>query len=385
MKKNAGLRDERLLEELKRKGSLALPSKNDAGVRISKKDKRPDLPIVKGAPKPTLQQIPPSSKVERKLELVDPQLKKDDPNFGYISEKEIDGGIVSGKLIRPKYNIDELKKSIDTNIFELIPQSRPEGPAMVLKSIYDDALERIDDLTIEVQNLNIDISELNAKISELEIVSESLVVQADNEILRANISENQATIANQQIATSTVDLQNAIQNSINEAIQRVSLTARNEALLQENTTLREQLFGQSAQLAAGAEALSETVAVNSMQKDPVKGDIYGFAKKKSKGGWQGWQAGQKFEIVNSGNESISVTLTKGGDSSWYSLSPVGGTPFTVPAGETKSFELSPNKDQINGRRPTGLGKAREYDGTLTVELSTGESVIFNTKLRKVRK
>ena len=122
-----------------------------------------------------------------------------------------------------------------------------------------------------------------------------------------------------------------------------------------------------------------------MQKDPVKGDIYGFAKKKSKGGWQGWQAGQKFEIVNSGDESISVTLTKGGDSSWYSLSPVGGTPFTVPAGETKSFELSPNKDQINGRRPTGWGKAREYDGTLTVKLSTGESVIFNTKLRKVRK
>lgn len=382
MKQNAGLRDERLLEELRRKGSTALPAKNNKGVRISKKDTRPERPLVKGAP---IQPLPPATKVERKIDLVDPQTAKNDPNYGYISEKEIDGGIVSGKLVRPNYNIDELKKSVDTRIFELIPQEFPEGPAMVLKSIYDDALERIDDLTLEVQRLNTEVSDLNAQISELEIVSESLKVQADNEILRANISQNQATIANEQIAESTVDLQNAIQNSINEAIQRVSLTARNEALLQENTTLREQLFGQSAQIAAGAEALNETVAVNNMQKDPAKGDIYGFAKKKSKGGWQGWQAGQKFEIVNSGDESVSVTLEKGGDSSWYSLSPTGGTPFNVAAGETKSFELSPNKDNIDGRSPTWLGKAREYDGTLTVKLSTGESVILNTKLRKVRK
>ena len=334
--KNTGLKNETQVGKILVSGSSALKQKNEAGVRL-------------------------------------------------FEESDLTDGIIGGKLIRPNYNTSELKKSLDTTIFELLPQEAPELPDTVLRSVYNVVTQSVNDLTLQVQQLTSEVSVLTSKISELEIVSESLRIEVDTQKLKANISEEQAITANKQIATTTIDLQNAIQNSINEAIQRVSLTARNEALLQENTTLREQLFGQSAQLAAGAEALSETVAVNSMQKDPAKGDIYGFAKKKSKGGWQGWQAGQKFEIVNSGDESVSVTLVKGGDSSWYTLSPTGGTPFTVPAGETKSFELSPAKDNINGRRPTGLGKAREYDGTLTVKLSTGESVIFNTKLRKVRK
>lgn len=386
--RKTGLKDERLLKELSRDGSLALPAKTSTGVRLSKKQKpSPPKPLVKGAPiNPNT--IKPSTKVEPKLDLTNVDNIddiKNDPLYGYISEKEIDGGIISGKLVRPKYNLSELKKSIDTEIYELLPTPPAPQPDTVPRPVYNQVTQSVIDLTLEVQRLNIEVGDLSAKISELEIVSESLKIQADNEILKANVSENQAIIANQQIATTTIDLQNAIQNSINEAIQRVSLTARNESLLQENTTLREQLFGQTAQIAAGAEPLNETVSVNNLQKDPAKGDVYGFAKKRSKGGFQGFQAGQKFEVVNSGNESVSVTLEKGGDSGWYSLSPVGGTPFTVAAGESKEFALSPNNDNINGRRPTGLGKAREYDGTLTVKLSTGESVILNTKLRKVRK
>ena len=334
--KNSGLKNEQKVQELLTKGSNALGEKNSAGVRLFK-------------------------------------------------ESDLGDGIISGKLIRPKYNNEELKKSIDTEIFELLPQEAPQLPDMVLRSVYNVATQSIADLTLQVQQLTTEVGTLNTKVSELEIVSESLKIEADNERLKANISEQQTLTANEQIATTTIDLQNAIQNSINEAIQRVSLTARNEALFQENVSLREQLFGQTAQIAAGADALTETVAVNSLQKDPTKGDIYGFAKKRRNGGFQGFQAGQKFEIVNSGNESVSVTLVKGGDSSWYSLSPTGGTPFTVAAGESKEFALSPNNDNINGRRPTGLGKAKEYDGTLTVKLSTGESVILNTKLRKVRK
>jgi len=287
-------------------------------------------------------------------------------------------------LVRPNYNTNELKKSLDTNIFELIPQTPTALPDMVLRSIWNEATQSINELTLEVERLNNNILDLSSKVSQLEIVSESLKITADSEKLKANVAEAQATTANAQIATTTIDLSNAIQNSINEAIQRVSLTARNEALYQENVSLREQLFGQTAQIAAGADALTETVAVNSLQKDPTKGDIYGFAKKKGNGGFQGFQAGQKFEIVNSGNTAVSVTLEKGGDSAWYSLSPVGNVAFNVGAGESKQFTLSPNNDVIDDKRPTGAGKAKEYDGTLTVKLSTGESIILNTKLKKVR-
>ncbi len=179
--KNSGLKNEQKVQEILEKGSSVLTQKNSAGVRLFK-------------------------------------------------ESDLGDGIIGGKLFRPNYNTDELRKSIDTDIFELLPQEVPELPDTVLRSVYDDALSQIDDLTLEVERLNIEIGELSSKISELEIVSESLKIEADNQILKANISEQQSITANEQVGQTTIDLSNAIQNSINEAVERVSLTARNESL-----------------------------------------------------------------------------------------------------------------------------------------------------------
>jgi regulator of replication initiation timing len=307
--------------------------------------------------------------------------EKNTAGLRVFEESDTTDGIISGKLIRPKYNVTELKKSIDTTIFELIPQSAPILEDTVLRRVYNPVTQSVIDLTLQVEDLTLTVLNLRSRVSELQIVSESLRIEVDNEKLKASVSENQAIIANGQIATTTIDLQNSIQNSINEAIQRVSLTARNEALLQENTSLREQLFGQTAQLSAGADALSATVAVNSLQKEASLGDIYGAAKKERNGGFQSFRAGQKWEVVNSGTDSINITLTKGGDSSWFNATP---TTFSVPAGGRKEFQLSANRANINERRPTGLGDPREYAGTLTVNLSGGKSIILNAKLRKTR-
>ena len=225
-----GLRDERLVKEIQERGSKALPPTNSSGVRLSKKAKPSDE---KPAPPIGAAQIRPVEKVQPTLDtpnfgVVDNI--KNDPLYGYISEKEIDGGIISGQLIRPKYNTNELKKSIDTEIFELLPNTPAPQPDTVLRSVYNVATQSIVDLTADVQRLNFEVNDLSAKISELEIVSESLKIEADNQLLRANIAEDTATVANTQVAVTTVDLQNAIQNSINEAVQRVSLTARIEAL-----------------------------------------------------------------------------------------------------------------------------------------------------------
>ena len=155
-----------------------------------------------------------------------------------FQESDLSDGIISGKLIRPKYNTKELKKSIDTDIFELLPNLAPDLPDTVLRSTYNEALARIDDLTKQLEQANLTINDLNSIIAELESIVEVLRIEVDNEKLKADIAREQSDIANVQIGETTIDLQNAIQNSINEAIQRVSLTARVEALLQENESLR---------------------------------------------------------------------------------------------------------------------------------------------------
>ena len=132
--KNSGLKNEAQVAKIFVSGSDALPAKNSAGVRLFK-------------------------------------------------QSDLSDGIISGKLIRPNYNVKELKKSIDTEIFELLPNVPAPQPDTVPRPVYNGALEQIDDLTAEVQRLNVEVNDLSAKVSELEIVSESLKIEADNQTL----------------------------------------------------------------------------------------------------------------------------------------------------------------------------------------------------------
>lgn len=199
MRQQTGLKNEIKVSELIQSGSLAIKTKNEFGVHV-------------------------------------------------FSGSVSDDGILSGKLTKPKYNEDELIKSIDTIITELLPIEAPELPDTVLRVIYNEALFEIDDLREQVRLLNIDVSDLTAKVSELEIVTQSLRVELDGrEIVVASV-ENQNRQSVAKVQSSIVELQNSIQKATSEAIQRVSLTARNELLEGQIEVLNEQLGSAQTQI-----------------------------------------------------------------------------------------------------------------------------------------
>jgi len=131
MNNNTGLKNEVLISELLTSGSLALPAKNEYGVHL-------------------------------------------------FDSKNLEDGVVSGKLVKPKYNEEELLKSVDTTIIELLPIAAPDLPDTVLRSIYNEATQSILDLRVEVRRLNNENSDLRAKVQELEIISQSLRVELDS-------------------------------------------------------------------------------------------------------------------------------------------------------------------------------------------------------------
>ena len=196
---NTGLKNEAKVSELIQSGSLAIKTKNDFGVHV-------------------------------------------------FSGSVADDGILFGKLTKPSYNKEELEKSIDTIITELVPISAPILPETVLKSIYDLALVQIDDLTQQVSNLNDEILLLNNKITEVQIVSESLRVQLDAKDLQVASVENQNRQSVSKVQTTIVELQNSIQKATSEAIQRVSLSSRNELLDKQILVLNEQLNSAQTQI-----------------------------------------------------------------------------------------------------------------------------------------
>jgi hypothetical protein len=335
--KNSGLKNEQKVQQILVSGSTALAERNPAGVRL-------------------------------------------------FRESDLGDGIISGKLIRPKYNTDELKKSIDTDIFELIPQEFPEGPPMVLKSIYDDALERIDDLTLEVKNLNTEIVSLNSKISELEITIENLNIEVDNQILKATISEQQSTVANEQVATTTIDLQNAIQNSINEAIERVSLTARIEAL-QESFRVQKELTEQREQENAAQTAVDGLngffqqtpnagwkISANDVQNESIRGlyiETYNDDDVYFKNGSKG------VAFFNFTTEEQTFTLSYAGNEfegyEWFN----GPTTFKVPARNENAAGVTTAKFRFKNLRERTSKRKRQVNSngaTVTINTSSGDKL-----------
>jgi RNase H-fold protein (predicted Holliday junction resolvase) len=334
--KNTGLKNEVQVGEILKSGSLVLTEQNSAGVRLFRQSDRSD-------------------------------------------------GIISGKLTRPDYDVAELKKSIDTTIFELIPNTPAPGPDTVLRSVYNVVTQSVNDLTLEVQRLNGEVNDLTAKVSELEIVSESLRIDADNERLKANIAQDQSTIANKQISTTTIDLQNAVQNSINEAVQRVSLTARIEAL-QESFRVQKELTEEREKQNAAQNALeglngffqqTENSGWKISANDVKEESRLGFYVNVENRGDFEWKNGEKgIAFFNFSTEEQTFTLTKS-SADWLEIP----SSFKVPARNEQSAGVTTATFAVT---PIGKTSKRKQvkEGTVVINTSSGDKLELKVYYRK---
>ena len=334
--KNAGLKNESQVGKILVSGSNALKQKNEAGVRL-------------------------------------------------FEQSDLTDGIISGKLVRPNYNTDELKKSLDTTIFELIPQTPTPQPDTVLRSIYNVATQSINDLTLEVQRLTSNVLDLQSKVTQLEIVSESLRVEVDNEKLKASVAETQATTANKQVASTTIDLSNAIQNSINEAVERVSLTARIQAL-QESFRVQKQLTIENEKQQAAQTAIE---------------GINGFFEQTENAGWRispnlvGNQSvlgmyietynDNKFNMINGPRvaffnfSDVEQTFTIEGAPSWLTAP----GPFKVPARSAGTAGVTTVEFKWNAINVGGQSDRNKiYEKNLIIKTTSGDSLTLPVKYFK---
>jgi hypothetical protein len=293
-----------------------------------------------------------------------------------FEEFDVKDGVTAAKLVKPKYDNAELLKSIDTEIVELIPITAPELPDTVLRSIYNDATQSIINLTNEIQDLNVEISDLTGKVKELEIVSQSLRVEVDNQALIAAASQNQTTTATSKIQTTIVELQNAIQKATSEAIQRVSLFARNQSLKEQNDLLREELFGKKAKLEAGAVSTGDLATIK-FEKAPLSNNnidnkTYYIILDNDHGTLKG--AGgisetlhSKFIEVYAVASDVTVELADAlGVWEWTPSAKA-----TVAKGKTQKFELKPSV-KLNTKMDGGW---RTWIGTIASRYNTYDSIL----------
>jgi hypothetical protein len=353
---NFGLRNESLLKELQKSGSLAIKGVNDFGVY-------------------------------------------------QFDSKNTKDGIVSGKLLKPKYNDNEIEKSLDIRIFELIPIQPTELPDTVLRSVYNVVTQSVLDLTKEVQSLTTIVSNLESKVIGLEIVSESLRVEIDSKDLLIDIANNQLEQSNIRVQETTTDLSNAIQKGIAEATQRVSLTARNEALKAQIealngtiTILRDQLYGKSAAVVEGATVAEDfSIKIVKTNEPFVDGLLY-YARGVASNGY-GWINGPEIEIENFTATQITIAVNISSEilnpdrnaANQVSCNSLFNSiaQFTVGPNskvtKTLTFKNGNNGDEakLNKLRPNASGKDRKYAGDIKfTSQESGDSIDFPIVLRK---
>jgi hypothetical protein len=302
-------------------------------------------------------------------------------------------GVISGKLLKPKYNEVELIKSIDTRIFELLPPEPPPIDDRVPRPIYNEATQSVIDLTAQVVVLNRTVLDLRAKVQDVEIVSESLKVQLDLKDLNLAASQNQTGQLTTKISSTITDLQNAIQKGTSEAIQRVSLFARNQSLQQELSALRIAASAKEQALAAGAVSTGQLASILFDKGDPTQAttakmigmDYNGAGAPPNGFGAPGNQYSNTFrtyfEVIASsgltGKKEITVDIkfTGGVNQSIWDFG--FALPVRIKAGDTKRFDLKVPSAYFKGLRGShGAGvfsrsKPSEYDFTFSIIVSDG--------------
>jgi hypothetical protein len=322
--------------------------------------------------------------VQRILEMGSTALKGKNP-FGVnvFSGSIDDDGIISGQLTKTKYNNEELVKSIDTNIFELLPPVIPPTPDVVPRPIYNEATQSILDLQVEVENLNLQVSDLQSLVNDLRIVSQSLRIELDSKDLIVAAVENQNQQTTLQTQATIIDLQNAIQKATSEVIQRTSLSARNQTLEQEIDRLIERLEGKEAKVQEGYE-VGETFAWKVENKtDEAIADIAFNSRPRDDGSGR-WINGPGILINNFTENAITLTFRIEGSVKEAFRTP---TPITLAAKTEKriTIETIPNNIDSSKFRPfrrINDGSDNLYVGSLFAVSSDGGEATFSIELQK---
>jgi len=359
MAQKTGLQNEALISELLVSGSSAIKTKNDFGIHTFEQTSNSD-------------------------------------------------GVISAKLVKPKYNKDELIKSIDTVIFELLPVAPPPIDDRIPRPIYNQVTQSVIDLTAQVEELTTEVFTLRAKVQDVEIVSESLKVQLDLKDLNVASAQNQSFQLTSKVSGTITELQNSIQKGTLEAIQRVSLFARNQSLEQELSTLREAVSAKEQALAAGALSTGQLASILfDGAGDPTKSPVEGIMIAMDYGGGYGSTASagkfaasggpfpntfrSSFEVIASsalaGGKEIEVDVKFSGGKMTKSPFDFGFTlPIKIKGGEKKKFDMGKPSSflgTIQGQHGGNIfkhSKATVYDYTMTIAI-TSEGVTENKEFK----
>jgi len=308
---------------------------------------------------------------------------KNEYNITVVDDTNVASSLLFKELKKDKYDEEELLKAIDVNVTELKPNIPKPKKDLVPKPIYDEEVKKVQDLKREVERLNLIQTELSAIISGLEadiltITNEKLVLDQTNDVLL-----NQSNTVGETINDFAMQIQTALQKSVEESILRASLQAQNsgfkaqiEALIKQIDSLNAIIKGLQSQLgavqnqsaitqgtqaqamAAGADVVNEVVIVKIKDKtEESKPAIWG--KIRASGGNK-FVNGDYIDFTNNDKKPVTINISFVPVPTNMSVFSVGENSFSLGAGEQKQVKLTINEGPAGGR--DGVNSKKKWIG-----------------------
>ncbi len=296
-------------------------------------------------------------------------------------------GFVYAPSKKRVYNTDELKKTIDVSVFELIPTSPEIELDLIPRPVYNEVTRSLQLANGTIASQSLQIGELQSEIANLTAISASLDIELDSERLLRVTAEANAESLRTQFAIITDTLQLNIQRMTLEGIENASLKARNEgqnatieSLKKQVDSLTEQLNGKNARIAEGAKAGAD-ITVRVINKSDQKYNDLTFRGRAKDDGNGKWINGPEVEIFNFTLEVQNIQISQ------KNISFLNG-PFsaTVAPQEKVIINFDTNKGKVDGFKPSagfGFTGDKEYTGTLEFK-STNGTVSLSTAVQKQR-
>lgn len=291
----------------------------------------------------------------------------------YIDTTNSTEETITTKLYLDQYNTNELSKSVNLQVTELIKPLPEIRLDLIPKPIYDAELSHSADLQIEVNMLTADVDSLKARVQALLADSSSLYLDNDNlRVQNASINNKLGSIQKTTLDLKS-NLTTSLTKAINEATERTSLEAENTGLVAQKTALIKQidtlnnlLAQANASLAVAAQQLSakaQAVAAGGLatgELSTIVFDIGDITKKKVDGKDiandynGGFAPANKFGSAGDpwkNNFSAYFDVVAGPKDILVSVNPISGytqlpwdfgftLPVTLKANETKRFVMN---------------------------------------------
>lgn len=307
---------------------------------------------------------------------------------------------VQSILLKPRYNNEELKKAVDVIVDELVPPTKRKRLDLVPRERYDAVVADNNELNDDLRLTREQIAELETQISNLENEINQALIDVDEATLSESVAVNRAEALQNQFQQLNLDFREALQKSIQEGINKLSLQAQNDGLRAEVNALRtdlaiiqatverleDRLEGRQAEEDAGAVLLGTDVTVRNLQPPTSadKKDVFLYWDRDDSISVAEFRSGGKWKIGNTSTEPIEIQITTQGAEG--AIDPPSNSTFALEANEDRTFDLRMDTSEMRDARPNGLAlfsNAKNHDGQLIITLlGTGESLTFQMRFRK---